>query len=400
MKNKIIALSGQPVSGKGTNVKMLKEKLENRGYTKQNIHIISTGEEFRSYFNLIITLVKNLGNSIKEDEIINNEKMRKIMENEEYRKTVIESIVKLKRSNIDLSNFSVEQANNLKELKDLRKVVDTLIDQNIANLGKELSKEERPGEIWIIDSRLAFHNIPESFSVRLTTNKNVAGERLFNDENRGEEDNKYETIEEAKEAREKRRIGEQKRYKKRYGVDLEDENNYNLIIDTSYSNVDDISDTILKCLDYYLEDKEFAKKWTSPKTLLPLQSERDTFEKALYSLEEMEESINHYGFKPDEPIEIVEVDGIKYIIEGHHRNFASARLGNTLVPYEVLAKDDEKLTKYGNSTAKQRVMGGSRSFLWGHEMFLDTPEESFSYDKIYPGIYDKLKEQEEQGFEI
>ena len=43
IKNKIITLSGQPVSGKGTVVKALKEKLKKRGYKEEDIHVISTG---------------------------------------------------------------------------------------------------------------------------------------------------------------------------------------------------------------------------------------------------------------------------------------------------------------------------------------------------------------------
>ena len=39
---------------------------------------------------------------------------------------------------------------------------------------------------------------------------------------------------------------------------------------------EDTSDTILTCLDCYVKDKPFSQKWTSPKTLLPLQTGRDT----------------------------------------------------------------------------------------------------------------------------
>ena len=54
VRNKIIALSGEPVSGKGTAVKNLIEILEISGYSKEQIHLESTGNDFRRYFNSII----------------------------------------------------------------------------------------------------------------------------------------------------------------------------------------------------------------------------------------------------------------------------------------------------------------------------------------------------------
>ena len=62
IRNKIIALSGQPVTGKGTTTKSLIKKLEEQGYESDNIHVISTGNEFRSYFNTLLDFLRNIGN--------------------------------------------------------------------------------------------------------------------------------------------------------------------------------------------------------------------------------------------------------------------------------------------------------------------------------------------------
>ena len=287
IRNKIIALSGQPVTGKGTTTKSLIKKLEEQGYESDNIHVISTGNEFRRYFNTLIDFIRNIGNSDELKRISETPEMKDLMSGVKRRLYLIDTISRLKTSGIDLSDFSIEQANNLDELKEIRSVVDELIDEDIKRKGEEINSKERPDEIWIIDSRLAFHNIPEAFSVRLTANPDVAAKRLFNDKSRGKEDSSYTTLEEAKEARENRRLGEQKRYKDRYGVDLEDSNNYDLIIDTSYASINDISDTILNCLDYYIDRKPFVKNWTSPKTLLPLQGIRETYGRATYTFDEM-----------------------------------------------------------------------------------------------------------------
>lgn len=394
IKNKIIALSGQPVTGKGTTTKALIEKLKEDGYKAENIHVISTGNEFRRYFNILIDFIRNLNNDEKIKELSETKEMKDIMSSLERRLHFINTISKIKNSDIDLENFSIEQANNLDELKEIRSIIDTLIDEGIKKKGIEINSVNNPDEIWIVDSRLAFSNIPDAFSVRLTATPEVAAKRLFNDSTRGKEDSSYKSLEEAKTAREKRRMGEQERYKERYGVDLEDPNNYDLIIDTSFASIDDTADVILDCLEHYVENKPFTKNWTTPKELLPMQGIRETDGRAeKYTLDEMVEIINKNGFLADKPIEVVEASGYKGIIEGHHRNFACAILGKTLIPYEVIAKDDEKIP-YGGGTARQRIDSLNLTNLFDHEVLFEKNGEKFSYNSVYPGIYNRLREKE------
>lgn len=397
IKNKIIALSGQPVTGKGTTTKVLIEKLKEQGYENDNIHVISTGNEFRRYFNMIIDFIKNLDNPIKAKKLSETPEMQELMSNVERRLALVDTVSRLRTAGVKLSNFSIEQANNLDELKEIRNVVDELIDDSIKRKGEEINSEERPNEIWIVDSRLAFYNIPNAFSVRLTTTPEIAAKRLFNDKSRGKEDNSYNSIEEAMISREKRRLGEQKRYKERYGIDLEDSNNYDLIIDTSYASIEDTADTMLKCLDCYIDGKPFAKTWTSPKTLLPMQGIRETGGMASYTLDEMIDIIGKEGYLPDKPVEVVEADGYKGIIEGHHRNFAAADLGKTLVPYQVIAKDDEKIP-YGGGTARERIDNLRVVNLLDHEPLFEGKgkDKHFSYNSIYPGIYARLNQRDKR----
>ena len=394
IRNKIIALSGQPVTGKGTTTKALIEKLKEDGYKAENIHVISTGNEFRRYFNILIDFIRNLNNDEKIKELSETKEMKDIMSSLERRLHFINTISKIKNSDIDLENFSIEQANNLDELKEIRSIIDTLIDEGIKKKGIEINSVNNPDEIWIVDSRLAFSNIPDAFSVRLTATPEVAAKRLFNDSTRGKEDSSYKSLEEAKTAREKRRLGEQERYKQRYGVDLEDPNNYDLIIDTSFASIDDTADVILDCLEHYVENKPFTKNWTTPKELLPMQGIRETDGRAEeYTLDEMVEIINKNGFLADKPIEVVEASGYKGIIEGHHRNFACAILGKTLIPYKVIAKDDEKIP-YGGGTARQRIDSLNLTNLFDHEVLFEENGEKFSYNSVYPGIYNRLREKE------
>lgn len=392
-KNKIITISGEPVSGKGTTIKEIVKQLEKQGYSKENIHLESTGNDFRRYFNCIIDLIRNINNSNEMENIKEREEIKRIFDCEEYRKIFSRTIANLIKSDTDVTNFSIEDANNREEFVEIRNIIDTLIDEGMKQRGKEINKESHPNEVWIIDSRLAFNNIPESFSVRLTTNPKIAGERLFNDRTRGDEDSNYKDIKDAIEEREKRRTGENKRYMKRYGVDLTDENNYQLIVDTSYSTPTEIADTIIKCINCYEKNEDFCKKWASPKTFLPLQRERETLGGILYTFEDMIKSIEEFGYFPDSNIEVVSVDGINYIIEGHHRNFAAARLGKTLVPYEVIAKNDEQIEQYTRNTARKVAERAGLSNFLSHEWLIG---ENFQYEKIFPDLIEKLRRQEQR----
>ena len=392
IKNKIITLSGEPVSGKGTAVKNLIKKLEELGYSKDQIHLESTGNDFRRYFNSIIDLILNLNNKDELVEICKRDELKQFFDNEDYRKILSKTIANLIKEDTDLSCFSIQDANNREDFKEIRSIVDTLIDEKMKEKGKIINQEEHPNDIWIIDSRLAFYNIPEAFSVRLTTKPDVAGKRLYNDETRAKEDSKYNDIKEATKEREERRTGEKERYLKRYGVDLEDENNYDLIIDTSFSSPSDIAEVILECENYYEKNQEFGKKWTSPEELIPLQRERDTLGRGEsgYDFEEIAESVKKKGYLPNQVIEVINVDNLNYIIEGHHRNFAAAYAGKTLVPYSVLAKNDEEIPNYRN-TARERANSITLSYLYGHEWMLQKLNKSFSYGQKFPELCKNLK---------
>ena len=79
IKNKIIAISGEPVSGKGTTVKAIIAKLKEQGYSKENIHLRTTGDEFRRFFNTIIDFIKHIDSPEKLKEIGKSKELQKIL---------------------------------------------------------------------------------------------------------------------------------------------------------------------------------------------------------------------------------------------------------------------------------------------------------------------------------
>ena len=355
----IITISGEPASGKGSVVSLLKDYYEKQGL---EVYVISVGNMFRDI-----------------------------------------AIEEYKKIHPEIENPSIEQANNDPDFASKRAQIDEQLDSYIAKKGKEITEANEQGKIYIFDSRLAFSNIPNSFSIRLTVDEKVAGERVFNDSTRGKEDT-YGTLEEAIAITRKRKEGEISRYIERYGVDLTDESQYNLVIDTSMAKLDDIIEVITKSFELDKNGKEYSKMWRSPQWFLPLQDIMDTGGAGDLGLDsnQFEKMIKKDGYRYDCPITAIQVDGYYYIIEGHHRNFVMGYMGKTLIPYQIIGKDDEIMQGY-KSTARERVYPLLRedrrkyylSTIYDHEecfpdVVKDGEERPYYYTDIY-GAYPEIK---------
>ncbi|MFU0827789.1 MAG: Cytidylate kinase [Lachnoclostridium sp.] len=116
---------------------------------------------------------------------------------------------------------------------------DTMIDDTTARI----SRENRDKNI-IFDSRLAWHFVEQSFKVFLSVSLDVAAERVMND-NRGKEE-RYSSLNEAKEMLAKRAATEDKRYRDMYQLNYFDFSNYNLVIDSTYNTPETIASIILE----------------------------------------------------------------------------------------------------------------------------------------------------------
>jgi len=85
----------------------------------------------------------------------------------------------------------------------------------------------------VVDARLGFYLAPNSFKVYMTSDIEVAAERLLlASKTRGEEE-EYSSLEEVREAITLREETERNRYIKLYGVDIYDMSQYDFVIDTT-----------------------------------------------------------------------------------------------------------------------------------------------------------------------
>ena len=116
------------------------------------------------------------------------------------------------------------------------------IDRQIENSASIYAKEH---DNFIIDARLGWYAVPESFKVYVTVDINEAAKRAFNDINRKETEN-FKTIEEQKEDIQKRYKLENERYFNLYGIHKEDLSNYDFVIDTTNISPDEAADKIME----------------------------------------------------------------------------------------------------------------------------------------------------------
>lgn len=116
------------------------------------------------------------------------------------------------------------------------------IDKKIEKSAAEYAKDHNN---FIIDARLGWYAVPESFKVYLTVDINEAAKRAFYDENRKDTENLATIEEQKKDMIERSRI-ENERYWEIYHVRKDDMKNYDLVIDTSKITPEEVADKIIE----------------------------------------------------------------------------------------------------------------------------------------------------------
>jgi cytidylate kinase len=133
------------------------------------------------------------------------------------------------------NNMTLEELGKIAEKEDW-------VDKKIDDYVKEVGLKEKA----IIDSRLAFHFIPNSFKVYLDLDPKIAAERMLNDMKNNparhiENEGKIESIEKMAEKSAKRLASERKRYFDLYGIeDHKDKKKFDLIVDTDKNNLEQV----------------------------------------------------------------------------------------------------------------------------------------------------------------
>jgi cytidylate kinase len=136
-------------------------------------------------------------------------------------------------------HISIEEMNQVAEKQ---KEIDNGVDELLVNLGKEKNN-------FVIDSRIAFHWIPDSFKVFLQLDPKIAAQRTFSQiQKEGRVSQAASSVDQMLEDTLKRIESEKKRFHGLYNIDFTDMKNYDLIIDTG---VNDLQQVIARVVNAY-----------------------------------------------------------------------------------------------------------------------------------------------------
>lgn len=118
------------------------------------------------------------------------------------------------------------------------------IDHQVDSWLKELGQT---GSKVVIDSRLAWHWMPESYKVFLTLDHDTAAERIFNHiQTEGRVSQTGTSLEEVRQNIDTRVASEQKRYRELYNVDVTDTAPFDLVIDTKTNGLEAVVASVIE----------------------------------------------------------------------------------------------------------------------------------------------------------
>ncbi|HAI74074.1 MAG TPA: hypothetical protein DCS28_03945 [Candidatus Moranbacteria bacterium] len=141
-------------------------------------------------------------------------------------------------------------------LPEFRKICDAdpSFDKKVDDYLVQLSKEQ---EKFVIESRTAWHFIPQSLKIYLKVDSRVAAKRIFKGlsekNNRGNEDKNLDTVENIQKSILQRRKEDNERYFSLYGIHQDEEKNYDFVLDTTNLNVDEVFEKIAGIIEKYLK---------------------------------------------------------------------------------------------------------------------------------------------------
>lgn len=102
---------------------------------------------------------------------------------------------------------------------------------------------------FIIESRTAWHFIPQSLKIYLQVDSKVAAERIFKglakSNNRGNEDANLDTIENIEKSILQRRAEDSQRYFSLYNIKQDDAINYDFVLDTTNLSIHEVFEKVI-----------------------------------------------------------------------------------------------------------------------------------------------------------
>jgi cytidylate kinase len=211
----------------------------------------------------------------------------------------------------------------LNKLAEADPSIDKEIDQYLVSL---------PAGDLVVESRMAWHFVPETLKVYLYISDREAARRVAGAER---SDENYGSIADSMEPILARRRSEIARFQKYYNVDIDDLRNYDIVVDTTFASVD----TIARLLVYGDGGKtERPICWLDPRSLVPTQSIRELNDTRY---REIDKATRGADFELANPVLALYVNHVFYILDGHVRTMAATKNRIQFVPTKIVASNNE-----------------------------------------------------------
>lgn len=202
---------------------------------------------------------------------------------------------------------------------------DPSIDREIDAIYKSLAQTP---EDLIVDARLAWHFLAQSFKIKLTVCPDIAAERIYRDKIRKAEH--VDSPPQIKASITARNTSETERFKNTYGINIQDDSNYDLLIDTANVPPAEVADLIDRLSPRFFSGEHTEHRWISPRSMYPSIMPNVT-DKGL-------------ELPPDEfdnvPITAVDIGRLYLIIDGHVRTSKAVMAGVPFIPVRTIKADE------------------------------------------------------------
>jgi CMP/dCMP kinase len=208
---------------------------------------------------------------------------------------------------------------------------------NLAKYGPEVDYEvdakfktlADSGEDAIGEGRMAWHCLPQSFKIKLNVCPEIAAQRIFRDKMR-----KAEHVDDPAQILASiiaRQSNDTSRYKEIYGVDIQNDNNFDLVIDTGNVSPIEVADLVDRLTSKFFSGESFEKQWISPKSMYPSKQARITGQGLELPEDEFDEN----------PITVVDINRQYLLIDGHTRTSKALMANVPFIPVHSVGAHDQ-----------------------------------------------------------
>ncbi|MGB0880622.1 MAG: AAA family ATPase [Polaribacter sp.] len=210
------------------------------------------------------------------------------------------------------------------------------IDHYIDDHLKQIDKGHIP---HILDSRLAWFFVPSSFKVYLLCFEEIAASRIIRDDSRVGEPDADSVKQKIKDSNLRRKI-ENVRFEKNYGAIFSIVKNFDLVLDTSFLTIEQVSKAIISSYTKWKAKNDYSNFLLAPRRIYPLKDIRFI---ASDEAKNIKKHISEFGYNYEFPVQLLEKENFFYMYDGHKRLGASMYCNLPIIPSSIIASDKDKM---------------------------------------------------------